>query len=49
MVVSVDGQDRTLGEKVARQIRVRIALQEATNNYNPRGQERNPSDDAIRR
>jgi Fe2+ transport system protein FeoA len=29
LVVSVDGKDRTLGEKVARQIMVRVAPQEA--------------------
>jgi DtxR family Mn-dependent transcriptional regulator len=49
LVVSVDGQDRTLGEKVARQIRVRTASREATNNHKTTGKERNPSDDAIRR
>jgi DtxR family transcriptional regulator, Mn-dependent transcriptional regulator len=49
MVVSVDGKDRTLGEKVARQIRVRIAPKEVPINHTPRGEERNPSDDAIRR
>jgi DtxR family Mn-dependent transcriptional regulator len=49
IVVSVDGQDRTLGEKVARQIRVRTASREATNNHKSKGKERNPSDGAITR
>jgi DtxR family Mn-dependent transcriptional regulator len=42
LVVSVDGHERTIGEKVARQILVRV---DATNHK----RRKEPSDDAIRR
>jgi DtxR family Mn-dependent transcriptional regulator len=42
LVVSVDGHDRTIGEKVARQILVRV-------DANPPEGRKEPSDDAIRR
>jgi DtxR family Mn-dependent transcriptional regulator len=51
LVVSVDGHDRTLGEKVARQILVRrVNGQRAkTNSPAPHTQRKEPSGDAIRR
>jgi DtxR family Mn-dependent transcriptional regulator len=49
LVVSVEGQDRTLGEKVARQILVRLQVNGHTGPRSTPRKRKEPSGDAIRR